>query len=218
MATHSKYVIGVIYRHPNSNTQNFSESLNDRLFQLKSKSKQFFILGDLNIDTSADKLNIASIQYLNILASHGTKFLIDKPTRVTPTSATILHYALTNVSISSVLPAIIHYDITDHYPIFLKLLCFKKTKRIKNNNKFYRTLRSFNPELFCDDLHSKLQTFLSNQARITSDTCENAFDTFYSLILQTVNQHAPFKKLTRKQKRLNSKPWITKGLLNSIKN
>ena len=34
---------------------------------------------------------------------------------------------------------------------------------------------------------SHLQTFLHNQARITSDTCENAFDTFYLLILQTVN-------------------------------
>ena len=85
----------------------------------------------LNIDTSADKLIIASIQYLNILASHGTKSLIDKPTRVTPTSATILDHALTNVSVSSVLPGIIHYDITDHYSIFLKLHCSKKTKRIK---------------------------------------------------------------------------------------
>ena len=49
MASQSKYIIGVIYRHPNFNIQNFSESLNDRLFQLNSKSKQFFVLGDLNI-------------------------------------------------------------------------------------------------------------------------------------------------------------------------
>ena len=99
MATQSKYIIGVIYRHPDSNVQNFSESLNDRLFQLNSKRKQFFILGDSNIDTSADKLNIASIRYLNSLASHGTKSLIEKPTRVTPTSVTILDHALTNVRI-----------------------------------------------------------------------------------------------------------------------
>ena len=99
--------------------QNFSESLNDRLLQLNPKRKQFFILDDLNIDTSTDKLSISSIQYLNILASHGTKSLIDKPTRVTLTSATILDHALTNVSVSSVLPGIMYYNITDHYPIFL---------------------------------------------------------------------------------------------------
>ena len=101
MATQSKYITGVIYRHPNSNMQNFSESLNDRLFQLNSKRKHFFILGDLNVDTSADKLNIASIQYVNSLASHGTKSLIDKPTRITPTSATIFDHALTNVGMFS---------------------------------------------------------------------------------------------------------------------
>ena len=40
---------------------------------------------------------------------------------------------------------------------------------------------------------------------------------FYSLITSTIDAHAFLKKLSRKQNRLKNKPWITKGLLTSIK-
>ena len=33
----------------------------------------------------------------------------------------------------------------------------------------------------------------------------------------TINRHAPLRKLTRRQKRINKKPWITNGILISIK-
>ena len=35
---------------------------------------------------------------------------------------------------------------------------------------------------------------------------------------QILNNHAPPQTLSRKKKRLQQKPWITKGLLTSIKN
>ena len=43
------------------------------------------------------------------------------------------------------------------------------------------------------------------------------FEEFYSLITTAIENHAPLKKLTRKQTRLRNKPCITKGLLKSIK-
>ena len=36
-------------------------------------------------------------------------------------------------------------------------------------------------------------------------------------ILAVINLHAPLQNATRKQKRLFQKPWITKGLITSIK-
>ena len=39
---------------------------------------------------------------------------------------------------------------------------------------------------------------------------------FYSLITR-ISNHAPLKKLSRKQKQLKSNPWMTKGLITSIK-
>jgi len=35
---------------------------------------------------------------------------------------------------------------------------------------------------------------------------------------QSINKHAPLRKLSRREKQLQAKPWITRGLLTSIKN
>ena len=51
----------------------------------------------------------------------------------------------------------------------------------------------------------------------TATSINRMFEDFYSLITTTIENHAPLKKLTRKQTRLRNKPWITKGLLKSIK-
>ena len=39
------------------------------------------------------------------------------------------------------------------------------------------------------------------------------FSKFVEAIKLTINNHTPLKKITRRQKRLRTKPWITKGLL-----
>ena len=52
---------------------------------------------------------------------------------------------------------------------------------------------------------------------LTKNNINDVFDEFYSLITKTISNHAPLKKLSRKQKRLKSNPWMTKGLITSIK-
>ena len=42
------------------------------------------------------------------------------------------------------------------------------------------------------------------------------FSAFVEVIKLAINRHAPLKKLSRRLKRLNEKPWITKGILVSI--
>ena len=37
-----------------------------------------------------------------------------------------------------------------------------------------------------------------------------------NIITETANKYAPFRTLSRKQMKLKIKPWLTKGLLNSI--
>ena len=52
---------------------------------------------------------------------------------------------------------------------------------------------------------------------MNAENLNAVFDQLYSLVTETINHHAPLRKLSRKQKRLSMKPWITKGLLISIK-
>ena len=40
---------------------------------------------------------------------------------------------------------------------------------------------------------------------------------FTSSLLEVLNKHAPLKQLSRREKKLSLKPWITKGIYNSIK-
>ena len=71
----------------------------------------------MNINTSKNSSSKYKQDYLNVLSSNCSTNIIDKPTRVTPTSATVLDHILTNENKHQVIPFVIDYDITDHYPV-----------------------------------------------------------------------------------------------------
>ena len=65
--TDINYVVGTVYRYPNSNAYDFMKFLNDILTELNLDHKRFFVLGDMNINTS--KRTNCSKDYLNHLLS-----------------------------------------------------------------------------------------------------------------------------------------------------
>ena len=75
-----------------------------------------FILGDLIINT--DMFAMASnysFDYLNMLTSNSATSLITKPTRVTPSTASINNLVFTNENRSILPPFVIKYTLTNHY-------------------------------------------------------------------------------------------------------
>ena len=48
--------------------------------------------------------------------------------------------------------------------------------------------------------------------KIDDADTNKSFDTFYGLLDKLVDQHAPLKKLTKKQISLKSKPWVNKEI------
>ena len=48
-------------------------------------------------------------------------------------------------------------------------------------------------------------------------TVDEQFKRFLDIFSITLSKHAPLRKKSRKEKKLNSKPWITKGILISSK-
>ena len=87
----------------------------------------------------------------------------------------------------------------------------------RHQQRLVRYFNKFNSENFNDDLFSKIKNFVPKFNTVTGKNISDLFEQFYSLITKTIDTHAPLKKLSRKQRRLKSKPWITKGLLISIK-
>ena len=87
-----EFVIGSIYRHPSYKVQPFIDCLSNSLSTLNDADKNFFILGDINVDISPESISCMNDNYLNMLAEHGVVTLINKPTRIASTSATTFDY------------------------------------------------------------------------------------------------------------------------------
>ena len=83
----------------------------------------------------------------------------------------------------------------------------------------FRNIKSVDKASFCEDLNSALlplvTKFLYSFSKIDFDYNFNRMVNSFS---QIINNHAPLQTLSRKKKRLQQKPWITEGLLTSIKN
>ena len=58
--------------------------------------------------------------------------------------------------------------------------------------------------------------FASNLDDLTEQGYNDAFEAYIQVIHKVIDKHAPLKQMLRKQKKVKSKPWITKGVMNPI--
>ena len=62
-------------------------------------------------------------------------------------------------------------------------------------------------------MNTAVYDYLSNLGELTELNFDRTFDEFVSLVQNVMEKHAPLKRLSRKQQKLKSKPWITKKIL-----
>ena len=78
---------------------------------------------------------------------------------------------------------------------------------------YTRDTKNFDAESFQKDVLDNLS--------IIGNGCEedeNSFmRNFINIFNDTLNNHAPLRKQTRKERKLKSKPWLTKGILIFLK-
>ena len=67
-------------------------------------------------------------------------------------------------------------------------------------------MKQFCTDDYREDLFSLLTNFVSTLPEITANNFNSIFDSIPKIIADTINQHAPLKKVSREQKRLNLKP------------
>ena len=191
----------------------FLESFSNCLLSLSNSKNVFYILGDFNINIMREKRSKCANNYINLIIRNGAAPIITIPTRVTTTSSTLLDHIITNNMDQVISPAMIETDITDHYPIFCTVnkprhSTFKFTK------KFCRDKSSFSADSYRNNLQADLCNASSCQPELTKEYFYEMFNLFSRTVLTTIDTHAHLKPLSRK---LSQKPWITKGVLISIK-
>ena len=89
------FLIASLYRPPSSRSQIFNE-IEILVKHLDNEEKEFVILGDLNCDLSSRPLYQQSENLLQMIDLYQLYQLIKEPTRITPTSKTLIDLVITN--------------------------------------------------------------------------------------------------------------------------
>lgn len=201
-----------VYRLPSTNLLNFIQDLQHILELSKDNESVHFLIGDININIQ--KQDEISNEYLNIMAEHGFCSYINTPTRVEKNSQSCLDHCFLKIPLNkkdsfNITPILLTNDITDHFPILLNISY--KTK-LDNKPALPDLKTNYNIK------YEKLELLLKNetwQDVYLSQDVNVAYDTFINNLSGKIQQSTAMISLKTAEKKL--KPWITKGLINSIR-
>ena len=79
-------------------------------------------------------------------------------------------------------------------------------------------MKQFDSTKFCHDLQISLESFFNDMLELNLLNFNDAFQLFLNTQHIVINAHAPTKQCTIRQKRLQSKLWISKGFYVSKQN
>ena len=142
------------------------------------------------------------------------------PTRITKLSQTSIDHLITNANGTIITPGVLQYFISDHLHIFCIASSAKHKNSFKHSTHYYRNIKNLNGDVYRDDLYDTSNPIV--QKFQTSSISASNFDFYFNNLVIGINKvikkHAPLQKVSRKLSRIRQKPWMTKGLLISIKN
>ena len=207
-----KLVIGVVYRHPKSKDTNFTKYVGNSLDILRKEKKKVIICGDFNYNLLAFDKNKETNDFLNLMISNWFTPQILGPTRITEhQKESLIDNIFINFSDLHCLSGNLFEKISDHLPNFIieNLSVLKKQK----NKVRIRDMKNFNESNFTNELKNlKLDEVLK-----TIPDLNMKYEYFHDKIIYLINKHAPMRDVTKKENKRIHKPWITSGILKSIK-
>ena len=178
-----------------------------------------YLAGDININIDRSSRTKTANDYINKMLSYNVIPIITLPTRVTSRSLSIIDHIITNDVNHNIIPFVIPVrdDLSDHYVVGCCINDFSKPPLKKKQELFVRDKSGLNSELFCEDLTTNLSLYFEKLPALNNGNYNKIFDGFSQTIPSTIDIHAPKKKLSRRQQRLQNKPWLTKGIFVSIR-
>ncbi len=115
--SNSKNIIdGNVYRAHRTDVDLFNSDLLCCLDKISVENKLCYICGDFNFDLLKHDSDSRINDFLSNFFEHNMFLLVDRPTRITPHSATLLDNIFTNVFANKIKSGI--SDVSDHFPIF----------------------------------------------------------------------------------------------------
>ena len=163
----------------------------------------------LNIENDDNINNFYNILISNLFVPH-----ITLPTRITSHSKTLIDNIFSNdPDFSQGVSGNFTFSISDHLPQFL-LMPKVDNHPPKKHNIQKRNMKNLDKENFVADfININWRQVLSVGLMDT----QHSFENFDKKVSEIIDKYVPLKKLNKKQFRLQAKPWITPGIIKSIK-
>ena len=207
-------LIGCIYKAPNADNALFNMHMLEIIIVIQSGSaKLTFLLGDYNLDLLKYQSNGAIADFLNNMISHSFFPTIRNPTRITDTSASLLDNIFTNCIRNSFSAAIICSDISDHFPVAVRI----NLSIVKNKLLNISASRSFNSAAvfnFNQGLMSYTWADISQYITNCSDPSE-AFLSFFNVYKHLFDKCFPLVTRHHSYRMTPRNEWMTKSLIKS---
>ena len=180
---------------------------------LPEKSKEIVLLGDFNIDLLKYEKDRNITDFLDQMYSTSLVPHITSPPGITSHSTTLIDNIFsTNISENAISRNIV-ISISDHLAKFL-FLPINQFKTNNNKNIYQRNFKSFNQQIFLEDIQN---LNWNNVLELEKKDIDNSFDKFFLIVETLLDTYAPIQKLTKAESKLKSKPWLTRGIMTSIK-
>ena len=215
----SNDIIGVIYRHPKLDPTMFIDHKLAHITNIlsKEKNKKVYIAGDFNFDLLKYSNHDKTADFYDKMTSNLLVPLILIPTKINTKNDTLIDNIFSNQLNSETVSGNLTVNFSDgHLPSFA---IFPKP----NYNHLPKKHNLYTREKIGVDIEKK-ENFLMDLAAIDMDKdiiVENDAEKSMNNLLRETNNiidnYYPNKKLNKKQVKETMKPWITAGILNSIK-
>jgi len=207
-----KTIVGEIYRVPNTSVNKSVERFDEIIMKLKHYKGNVIIGTDQNFDLLKYNENNNIKMLLNNFIENGFLPTITLPTRVTHSSATVIDniYVKGQASYNSC-SFVIETDISDHFPV-LAFVGKPDIKRCQTPTTIqYRKITS--------DTYTQMNSFLSSQdfSSLNYGSINDAYSLFSDKLANCLNEYAPVRTKTVPSQYLKQEPWMSKGLLVSMK-
>jgi hypothetical protein len=195
-----------VYRTPSAQLEPFIDDL-ELFLTNRSRDRAYWLVGDINCCILPGNQNQTAQKYLDALYEAGFISCIDIPTRITANTESCIDHIFTDLKDTGLIrSAVIRCDMTDHDFTVCQIPC-------KNNTSLKG--RKVNVSSLDECLASQLISVCDWSAVTSIDDVNSSCCVFVEKLQNVIAQSIKFKHISSKCTKL--KPWISSGLINSIR-
>lgn len=205
------YVVGSLYRAPNTNQKDFLREYKSFLDYVYSRKPYGVFLGmDHNLDLLKSATHYNTQEFLNTILENGLIPTINRPTRITHSSATLIDNVIVSQNFGGKYhSSILIDDMSDHLPCITILENFQRLNRTKITITSRDTRKSQ-----IEKLKQSLTNYSLNDTQ--NLTVDEYFDDFHDYIQTKVEEFCPTNTREIPVSKFRVNPWMTRGLMKSI--